>query len=320
MKTKILAAVLLPLIAIIYLLNASWLRSAPTGQHQLLAHRGVHQLYSTENLKNDSCTADRIFTPEHRYLENTIESMDQAFKLGADIVELDIHLTSDGHFSVFHDWTIDCRTNGAGYTREHTLAYLKSLDIGWGYTHDGGKTFPFRGHGAGKIPSLTEVFERFPNTRLMINIKSNDPAEGEMLADYFERNPHIDTTKLIVYGGMQPTSIVTRRIPSLRGYTKPSVKNCVAKYMLTGALGIVPESCKNTVIMIPLNYSKFIWGWPRAFMQRMENAGTEVILTGNHHGFTLGIDDPDQMLELTKDFRGIVWTNKIEKMTNQGND
>ena len=110
-----------------------------------------------------------------RYLENTIASIEAAFAAGADIVEFDVHPTTDGHFAVFHDWTVDCRTEGHGVTREHTLAELKALDIGYGYTADGGKTFPFRGKGVGLMPSLDEVLAAFPMRRLLINVKSNDP-------------------------------------------------------------------------------------------------------------------------------------------------
>ncbi|SCM79097.1 hypothetical protein KL86SPO_20397 [uncultured Sporomusa sp.] len=36
------------------------------------------------------------FEHEHPYLENTIASMEAAFQAGADIVELDVHITKDG--------------------------------------------------------------------------------------------------------------------------------------------------------------------------------------------------------------------------------
>jgi len=82
---------------------------------------------------------------------------------------------------VFHDWMLDCRTESKGVTREHSLAALKKLDIGYGYTADGGKSFPFRGKGVGLMPSLDEVLETFPNRRFLINIKSNDASEGTSL-------------------------------------------------------------------------------------------------------------------------------------------
>lgn len=62
-------------------------------------------------------------------IENTPASTRAAFNAGADVVEIDVHPTTDDHFVVFHDWTVDCRTNGTGVTRELALNELQSLDI-----------------------------------------------------------------------------------------------------------------------------------------------------------------------------------------------
>ena len=135
------------------LLNASWLAPKPKGKLLLVAHRGVAQQFSREGVDNETCTATRIRPPQHNFIENTIYSMQNAVLLGADAIELDVHPTSDGHMVVFHDWTLDCRTNGKGAVRKRTLADLKALDIGYGYTADGGKTFPLRGRGIGAMPT-----------------------------------------------------------------------------------------------------------------------------------------------------------------------
>lgn len=151
---------LLAALALAALLNASFwsIYKAPA---TLLAHRGLAQAFHRDGLTNETYTAERIYQPEHPYLENTIASMQAAFAAGADIVEFDVHPTTDGHFAVIHDWRLECRrTNGTGVTREHTLAELKELDIGYGYTADGGKTFPFRGKNVGLMPSLDESRER----------------------------------------------------------------------------------------------------------------------------------------------------------------
>ena len=133
--------------AFVFFNNSSWLHGAPGGTPVLLAHRGLAQGFDRTGLTGDTCTASRMLPPEHPYLENTIASMRAAFDLGAGAVELDIQPTTDGRFAVFHDWTVDCRTEGHGVTREHSLAELQALDIGHGYTADGGETFPFRGQG-----------------------------------------------------------------------------------------------------------------------------------------------------------------------------
>ncbi|MBX2849317.1 MAG: hypothetical protein KTR16_13415 [Acidiferrobacterales bacterium] len=114
-------------VVVIYLNNAAWLRDSKGGELRLLAHRGVHQTYSKVDLSRDACTANRIHTPTHSYLENTISSIAKAFALGASMVEIDIHPTIDGHFIIFHDWKLDCRTNATGTTRKQTLSYLQRI-------------------------------------------------------------------------------------------------------------------------------------------------------------------------------------------------
>jgi glycerophosphoryl diester phosphodiesterase len=210
---KRLALISLGVIVALYLNNASFLVRPIGPQLVLVAHRGLAQDFDRTGLTNDTCTAARMRPTSHTYLENTIASMQAAFDYGADFVELDIHPTTDGHFAVFHDWTVDCRTNGTGVTREHTLASLQALDIGYGYTPDGGQTYPFRGKGVGLMPSLEEVLMIFPNRNLIINVKSNDPQEGKRLADRLADLPAERQQQLMVYGGDRPVSIIRRRLP-----------------------------------------------------------------------------------------------------------
>lgn len=143
-RSKLVWAILI-LIGFIYINNTSLLANERSGPPFLMAHRGLAQTFHTEDLKNDTCTAERIYEPEHPYLENTIPSMQAAFEAGADEVEFDIHITKDDQFAVFHDWTLDCRTNVTGQSKDYTMAELKNVDIGFGYTADNGKSYPFRG-------------------------------------------------------------------------------------------------------------------------------------------------------------------------------
>src|SRR5690349_8764956 len=128
-KRKVTWIVFLIVIAFIYLNNSSLLAKEREIQPFLLAHRGVAQTFTMKDIQNDTCTAERIYNPEHNFLENTIPSVEAAFEDGADMVELDVHITKDNQFAVFHDWTVDCRTNGKGVTRDYTMAELKKLDI-----------------------------------------------------------------------------------------------------------------------------------------------------------------------------------------------
>ena len=113
-KLKYTAAAIVVLAAAIYINNTNRLAAHRDGKPVLLAHRGIAQRFDERELKNDTCTAARMLPSSHEYLENTISSMRAGFAAGADIVELDVHPTTDGEFAVFHDWTLDCRTDGHG--------------------------------------------------------------------------------------------------------------------------------------------------------------------------------------------------------------
>ena len=204
------------LVALVYLNNTSLLASRPPGTPVLLAHRGIAQRFDTTDLKNDTCTAARMLPPTHGYLENTIASMQASFEAGADVVEIDVHPTTDSQFAVFHDWTLDCRTDGKGVTREQAMAELKKLDIGYGYTADGGKTFPFRHKGTGLMPSLDEVLRTFPGRSFLINIKSNDPSEGEKLAEALSHLAPGRRSQLMAYGGDRPIAALAHAMPDLK--------------------------------------------------------------------------------------------------------
>lgn len=301
------------LIVLVYLNNATWFRPVDGDLH-LLAHRGVHQNYSKVGLLNDSCTASRIDTPEHQFLENTTDSITEAFTFGADIVEIDIHPTSDGRFAVFHDWTLGCRTNAVGRTRDHPLSYLQTLDIAYGYTYDGSETFPLRGLGVGKMPSLSQVLESFPNKKFLINIKSNDPDEADLIDLFLDTQSSESQSRLSFYGGHRPTTRLLLKNPQFKGFTKASVKRCAIHYVLLGWSAYVPKSCRNTIILLPRGYAEYFWGWPNVFVSRMKNVNTDVILVDLNNGKTDGIDDPEEVKVLAASYRGIIWTDKIEKL------
>ena len=91
---------------VIALCNSSFWVS-PQTKPTLLAHRGLAQTYPATGLTATTCTAARIFPPEHAFIENTLPSMRAAFAAGADIVELDVHPTTDGQSpcSMTGPWT-----------------------------------------------------------------------------------------------------------------------------------------------------------------------------------------------------------------------
>jgi glycerophosphoryl diester phosphodiesterase len=110
--------------------------------------------------------------------ENTIESFHLAAEAGAGGLELDVHMTLDGHIVVIHDATVDRTTNGTGAVSEMTLDELRRLDAGHNFSPDGGPTRPYRGRDV-RVPTLEEVLEAFPAVAVNIEIKASTPGIEE---------------------------------------------------------------------------------------------------------------------------------------------
>ncbi|MBY4948187.1 glycerophosphodiester phosphodiesterase [Cupriavidus respiraculi] len=292
--------------------------AAPAGAQpavtpSVLAHRGIAQRFDTANLAHETCTARRIHPPQHDYLENTIPSMRAAFAAGADVVEIDVHPTTDGQFAVFHDWTLDCRTEGTGPTRERSMAELKRLDIGYGYTADDGRTFPFRGKGVGLMPSLAEVLAAFPGHRFLLNVKSNDADEGAKFAAYLAGLAPAQRDLLMVYGGDRPLAEIRRRMPALVSMSRQSLKSCLLRYLAYGWTGVVPDACARQLVLVPLDIAPWLWGWPQRFVARMASVGSPVYIVGPYAGggAMTGIDTAEQLAQIPPGYAGGILTDEL---------
>lgn len=117
---------------------------------------------------------------ERVWPSNTLFAYQHAVDIGADVLEMDMHMTADGVLVLMHDDTVDRTTDGSGAIRDMTWDEIATLDAGHYWTDDDGATYPYRGQGIG-VPRLDEVFEAFPDTRMVIEIKEDD----ETIADPF---------------------------------------------------------------------------------------------------------------------------------------
>lgn len=64
----------------------------------------------------------------HLAPENTLAAFRHALALPIDAIELDVHMSRDGHCIVFHDYTVERLTNGQGNLLDLDFAYLRSLN------------------------------------------------------------------------------------------------------------------------------------------------------------------------------------------------
>lgn len=96
--------------------------------------------------------------------QNTLAAFRKALELGADGVELDVHLSADGVPVVMHNFVVDETTDGTGQVTDKTLAELKELDAGSKFAPE------FAGE---RIPTLAQVFEALKG-KLLVNVELKD--------------------------------------------------------------------------------------------------------------------------------------------------
>ncbi|HSK20150.1 MAG TPA: glycerophosphodiester phosphodiesterase [Longimicrobiales bacterium] len=113
------------------------------------------------------------YAPEH-----TFPSYDLALQLGADFIEQDLQMTSDGVLVVLHDDTLDRTTDGrcTGRVIDHTLAQIRSCDVGSWFN----EAYPSRARAAyagARIPTLEEVLERYAD-RASFYIETKNPEDA----------------------------------------------------------------------------------------------------------------------------------------------
>jgi len=105
----------------------------------------------------------KILVASHRgghkdFPENSLAAIDEAIRVGAHVVELDVRETKDGELVMVHDKTVDRTTTGKGEVNSYLYADLQKLFL----THNGQAT-------SYRIPTLKEALLHTKD-RILIDI------------------------------------------------------------------------------------------------------------------------------------------------------
>ena len=93
--------------------------------------------------------------------ENSLECIRKGLDAGASSIEIDVHITTDGHIVVCHDPTVDRTTNGSGAINGMTIEQIKELRL----LENGAVTDQ-------QIPTLEQVLEIIDGrAELLLEIK-----------------------------------------------------------------------------------------------------------------------------------------------------
>jgi glycerophosphoryl diester phosphodiesterase len=291
-------------------MNASWIAADPAGALVIVAHRGIAQ---PADPAAGGCGA-HIRASDQLFIENSVFSMQNAVRFGADAVMIDIQASSDGHAVVFRDADLACRTNGTGRVGEHPLAYLKTLDIGYRYTADG-HTFPLRGRGQGAMPTVEDVLRALPRTRLVFALANARAAEA-LVAAFASAGVAIDDND--GFAGDAATLARVRQLTHGGWILDPAASAaCLDGYRRTGWLGIVPDSCRGVTLIVPRRGEWTLWGWPYRFMDRLQGAGARFFIAGEPaaDGAIAGLDTTEQLDQVPRHYAGMLL---IEDMNEVG--
>ena len=136
------------------------------------------------------------------YPENSLAAIDNAIKMGVDIVELDVQRTKDGQLILMHDPTLNRTTTGKGAIADTTLAYIKTVKLKNGCAirtiHDVPTLEEALIHAKGKIMLNLDKADRYfdqvyalmvkTGTTKQIVMKGNGSAEKvkELYGDYLK--------------------------------------------------------------------------------------------------------------------------------------
>jgi glycerophosphoryl diester phosphodiesterase len=131
--------------------------------------------------------------------ENTIAAFDCGLQMGADGLELDVHLSSDGVPVVIHDPTLERTTDARGPVRAMTAAELARVDAGARFSRAGFPAFPFQGLGLG-VPTLGAVLARYPSVPVIVEIKVDTLECGRRVADEVRAARAVDRVCLAGFG------------------------------------------------------------------------------------------------------------------------
>nr|MBQ4320589.1 hypothetical protein [Clostridia bacterium] len=106
---------------------------------------------------------------------NTMISYESAYDVGADMIEMDLHMTRDGQIVMIHDTTLDRTTDTSGLIADMTLAEVKKADAGIKFGER------FRG---ARVPEFSEFLELTRrDDKMLFNFEFKDYFKSKVFDD-----------------------------------------------------------------------------------------------------------------------------------------
>ena len=255
----------------------------------------ITPLLAQETVMNIGHRGTGTNAPGNDFPENTIPSFVHAFLEGADMVELDVLLTSDDQVIVIHDATLDRTTDCTGPVIDITLSEIKQCDAAWGT--------PLQGTGV-EVPTLAEVFDAVDGP-INVEIKSDHVGGTYTAAHIAERvltviaDAGAAARVVISSFSLDVCAAVKTLAPALPVAYLTSELNVNAeidKVIAAGLDGIHPYGLQTFAANVTYAHDNglFVNVWtidPAALMQTMITRGVDGVIT----------NEPDVLAEVLAD-------------------
>ncbi len=148
--------------------------------------------------------------------EETLAAYANAVAVGADVIEMDVHTTSDGVPVCIHDATIDGTTDGTGDVHSFTFEELQAFDAG--YNFKSGEGYPERGKGH-TIPSLEDVLTANSDQWILIEIKQSDPPMVDEVIAVLDATGMAGRVAISSFSGVPMLELREKRPDILSGFS-----------------------------------------------------------------------------------------------------
>ena len=166
-----------------------WQRGRPLGRPFVLGHRGA----------------------SHAAPQNTLAAFRKAAEVGADGIELDVHLSRDGVPVVIHNNSVDATTDGTGLVRELTLAQLKALDASAHFdAPDSAAPHSDAAFAGERIPTLEEVLAEV-GAKVLVNIELKSGQTVALVSAVVDLVRRMEMTDRVWFSSFKPYALYRAR-------------------------------------------------------------------------------------------------------------
>lgn len=143
--------------------------------------------------------------------ENTLGAVRLAWQLNADAVEVDVHLSADGHLVVIHDETLERTAGRRERVDSLTAAELAQVDVGSWFGQD---------WSAERVLPLREIFASVPDDRrIFVELKSGaGTGTLEALADALRDVTESPEKVVLISFDLDLMREVKRKFPTHQAY------------------------------------------------------------------------------------------------------